>query len=72
MRQGTVAKTLSRLAAAGVVGVERRHIAGYPRRMKIYYLTPTGESVARGLSRHAADRPSGDPNHPSGRAPPKG
>ena len=47
--QGSVAKILSRLGAAGIVHVERRHIAGEPRRMKAYQLTQLGESVAREL-----------------------
>lgn len=47
--QGSVAKTLGRLQSAGVVMVDRRHVRGQPRRLKVYRLTALGESVARDL-----------------------
>jgi|HubBroStandDraft_1064217.scaffolds.fasta_scaffold145484_1 DNA-binding PadR family transcriptional regulator len=47
--QGSVAKTLGRLEGAGVVVVDRRHVQGQPRRLKVYRLTSLGESVARDL-----------------------
>ncbi len=49
VRQGTLAKVLSRLEAAGVLETDRRHVSGQPRRLKVYYLTGLGESVARDL-----------------------
>jgi len=47
--QGTVAKVLVRLEAADVVEVDRRHVSGEARRLKVYRLTGLGESVARDL-----------------------
>jgi len=47
--QGTVAKVLVRLAAADVVEVSLRHVAGEARRLKVYRLTSLGESVARDI-----------------------
>jgi DNA-binding PadR family transcriptional regulator len=47
--QGTLAKVLSRLEAAGVVRSGRRHVSGEPRRLKVYELTGLGESVARDI-----------------------
>lgn len=49
IRQGTLAKVLSRLESAEVVEVDRRHVQGEPRRLKVYRLTALGESVARDL-----------------------
>lgn len=54
LRQGTLAKVLSRLRATGVVEVDRRHVAGEPRRMNVYRLTSLGESIARDLKRRRA------------------
>jgi DNA-binding MarR family transcriptional regulator len=51
MRQGTVAKVLGRLAAAGIVESDRRHISGEARRLLVYRLTRAGELVARDLQR---------------------
>jgi DNA-binding MarR family transcriptional regulator len=51
IRQGTLAKVLSRLEAAKVVEVDRRHVQSRPRRLKVYRLTSLGESVARDLRR---------------------
>ncbi len=61
LRQGTVAKVLQRLEAADVVEVDRRHVSGEPRRLKVYRLTALGESVARDL-RHR--RPPAAPGNP--------
>ncbi|MGI0132915.1 MAG: hypothetical protein ACREDK_07505 [Thermoplasmata archaeon] len=52
LRQGTLAKVLSRLKATGVLVVDRRHVAGESRRMNVYRLTSLGESVARDLRRN--------------------
>jgi hypothetical protein len=54
--QSALAKTLSRLGAAGVVEVELRHVRGATRRFKIYRLTPIGESLARSLREVEARR----------------
>lgn len=58
LRQGTVTRVLTRLTAAGVLGSDRRHVAGRSRRLLVYTLTPLGESVARDLRRRAVG-PSG-------------
>jgi hypothetical protein len=52
VRQGTLTKVLSRLRAARILEVDRRHVHGEPRRLNVYRLTSLGESVAKGL-RHA-------------------
>ncbi len=61
LRQGTVAKVLQRLEAADVVEVDRRHVSGEPRRLKIYRLTALGESVARDLRHRRPPTPPGSP-----------
>lgn len=53
IRQGTLAKVLSRLVAARVIEVDLRHVQGQARRLKVYRLTNMGEAVARNLrTRH--------------------
>ena len=47
--QGTLAKVVARLESAKVVEVDRRHVRGESRRLKVYRLTALGESVARDL-----------------------
>jgi DNA-binding MarR family transcriptional regulator len=54
LRQSSLAKALARLVAAGVLRVERRHVERQARRLKVYELTPLGESLARDLRRRAA------------------
>jgi DNA-binding MarR family transcriptional regulator len=54
LRQGTVARVVGRLAAAGVLESDRRHVRGRPRRLTVYTVTPLGESVARDLRKQAA------------------
>lgn len=49
IRQGTLTKVLSRLEAAKVIEVDRRHVQGQPRRLNVYRLTALGESVASDL-----------------------
>jgi DNA-binding MarR family transcriptional regulator len=49
IRQGTLTKVLSRLEAAQVIEVDRRHVQGQPRRLNVYRLTALGESVARDI-----------------------
>jgi DNA-binding MarR family transcriptional regulator len=53
VRQGTLTKVLTRLEAAEVVVVDRRHVQGAPRRLNVYRLTALGESVARDLRRRS-------------------
>ena len=47
--QSAVSRVLRRLVAAGIVTVETRHVAGSPRRVRIYRLTDRGERLARAL-----------------------
>jgi DNA-binding PadR family transcriptional regulator len=49
--QSGLTRTLARLEAAGVLRVERRHVVGLARRLKVYLLTPLGETLARSLER---------------------
>ncbi|MFI5414459.1 MAG: winged helix DNA-binding protein [Candidatus Lutacidiplasmatales archaeon] len=51
LTQSSLAKTLGRLVAAGVLTVGRRHVEHQDRRLKVYELTPLGESLARDLRR---------------------
>lgn len=60
-RQGSVARALSRLEAAHVVEVDRRHVAGAPRRLNVYRLTSLGEAVARNVQK----APKGSPSAPA-------
>jgi DNA-binding MarR family transcriptional regulator len=59
--QSALTKTLGRLRAAGVVTEHRQHVQGQARRLKVYGLTPLGESLARNLYERAQRRESGDP-----------
>lgn len=54
LRQGTLTKVLSRLEAARVLEVDRRHVEGQPIRLKVYRLTALGESVAKELRHRRA------------------
>ena len=49
--QSAVTRTLGRLRAAGVLQEDRQFILGRARRLKVYRLTPLGESLARNLDR---------------------
>jgi len=55
--QGGIAKVLSRLEAADVVVVDRRHVAGERNRLKVYRLTALGESVTCGTGRRGRPAP---------------
>ncbi|HTT25876.1 MAG TPA: hypothetical protein VMH90_02785 [Thermoplasmata archaeon] len=66
--QNVESPVLRRLAAAGAVAVEVRHVGGGRRRPKVYRLTDRGESVVRELRRR---RWSPDP-HLGGRGSPPG
>ena len=57
LRQSSLAKALARLVAAGVLSVGRRHVEHQVRRLKVYELTPLGETLARDLRRRTT-RPS--------------
>jgi DNA-binding MarR family transcriptional regulator len=52
--QSAIANALRRLSAAGAVASESRHVAGHPRRLRSYYLTPRGQHIARELRRRSA------------------
>jgi PKD repeat protein len=45
--QNSLTNVLRRLEAAGVVRTQLRHVRGSPRRLKVYELTPRGESLYR-------------------------
>jgi DNA-binding PadR family transcriptional regulator len=65
-RQGSLVRVLRRLEAAEVLTVDRRHVSGVPRRLKVYRPTSLGESIARDL-RHPTDgapRGTGSPRAP--------
>jgi PKD repeat protein len=47
--QSAVSRVLRRLIAAGIVTSETRHVAGSPRRVRIYRLTDRGERLGRAL-----------------------
>jgi DNA-binding MarR family transcriptional regulator len=51
VRQGAVAAALQRLVAAELLAVERSHVQGGERRLKVYRLTPRGEELVRDLRR---------------------
>jgi DNA-binding transcriptional ArsR family regulator len=45
--QGAVSKVLRRLVAAEIVCRERRHVRGVDRRVRVYFLSRQGETLAR-------------------------
>jgi DNA-binding PadR family transcriptional regulator len=49
VRQGSLTKVLRRLLAGDAVTVERRYVAGAEQRLKVYRLSPLGETLARDL-----------------------
>jgi DNA-binding MarR family transcriptional regulator len=56
--QGGLAAVLRRLEAAGVVTVERGHVRGRDRRLKIYRLSAQGLEIARDLRARTVHRPA--------------
>ncbi len=62
--QSPLSNVLRRLVIAGVLSQDVRHVRGRPRRLRVYRLTPMGESLALELRRQ---RESGRP--PIGRGP---
>jgi hypothetical protein len=59
VRHSSLVKVLFSLMAGEVVTVDHRFVAGSNRRMKVYELTPFGESAARDLRRVAERQTSG-------------
>ncbi len=49
VRQNSLTNVLRRLADAGLLEVELRHVTGQPRRLKVYRLTARGQILAREL-----------------------
>jgi DNA-binding MarR family transcriptional regulator len=47
--QSSLVRVLQPLLAAGALIVERRYVANFSRRMKVYRLTQLGSSAARDL-----------------------
>lgn len=61
--QGAIVGILQRFVAAGVLSVERGHVRGIDRRVKVYLLTPAGESLVEEIRRRQAPaRPRLDPS----------
>jgi len=56
-QQNRVSNVLRRLVAAGVIEVETRHVLGRSRRVKVYRLTPRGDSLARAYRREVTGGP---------------
>jgi DNA-binding PadR family transcriptional regulator len=50
-RQGTLVRVLQGLESAGVLTVDRRHVAGVNHRLKVYRLTSRGEALSRDARR---------------------
>ena len=67
VRQSSLTKVLIRLVAAGVLEEARSHVRGMPRRLKVYWLTPLGTSLARDLRSSAA--PGSPPAKPHAELP---
>lgn len=59
--QGAVSKVLTRLVAADAVGRERRHVRGRDRRVRVYYLLPRGEALARQIEQRFGFVPAANP-----------
>lgn len=58
LTQGAIVGILQRFVAAGVLSVERGHVHGIDRRVKIYRLTDVGETVVREIRRRQSAPPS--------------
>jgi hypothetical protein len=56
VRQNALTNVLRRLADAGLLEVELRHVKGQPRRLKVYRLTPRGQILARELRQRRPPR----------------
>ena len=61
--QNALSNVLRRLEAAGIVTTRVEHVHGRPRRVKTYYLTPTGERLARSRRRGPVSGGSSDRPH---------
>lgn len=66
LRQGSLTRVLARLEASGAVSSERGHVEGVGQRLKVYALTPLGESVARGIRTRRATLDVEGPECPGG------
>ncbi|MCI4349031.1 MAG: helix-turn-helix transcriptional regulator [Thermoplasmata archaeon] len=53
--QGALTGALARLVSAGILEVERGHVRGHDRRVKVYRLTPKGEQLVRDLRTRVAN-----------------
>ena len=58
LRQNHVSNIVRRLVAAGVLTVQTTHVPGFSRRVKVYQLTPLGDSLARRIE-HPESYPTG-------------
>jgi PKD repeat protein/DNA-binding MarR family transcriptional regulator len=58
--QNTVTNVLRRLAAAGVLTQDVRHVRGRPRRLRVYRFTPRGEAIYSDLRRRVAESQLGE------------
>ena len=56
VRQNSLTNVLRRLADAGLLEVELRHVKGQPRRLKVYRLTARGQILARELRQRPPPR----------------
>ena len=56
--QGAIVGVLQRFVAGGVLTVSREHARGVDRRVKVYRLTPYGESVVDEIRRRQGPPPS--------------
>ena len=59
--QSPLSSVLRRLVVAGLVVQDTRHVRGQPRRLRVYRLSPLGDSVARDLyhRRNPTEPPTG-------------
>jgi DNA-binding transcriptional ArsR family regulator len=56
VRQNALTNVLRRLADAGLIEADVRHVQGQPRRLKVYRLTPRGQILARELRQRRPPR----------------
>lgn len=66
IRQGSLTRVLARLEASGALESRRGHVEGVGQRLKVYALTPLGESVARGIRARRAELENGPEDGPNG------
>jgi hypothetical protein len=56
VRQNGLTNVMRRLTDAGLLESELRHVQGQPRRLKVYWLTPRGQILARELRQRRSAR----------------